>query len=122
MAHVQAGEKAVDTTGPLRHVRGDPESAATSLSLDKDIAIGLVGEHARDIDPEVEKRVLRKIDLFLIPAMIVGKFPALSLSHLRRGLDVVSYIYSQFLVTRQEVQLGIAECCPGCKSPRSQTS
>lgn len=50
----------------------DPESGASSLSLDKDVAIGLVGEHAREIDPEVEKRVLRKIDWFLIPAMIVG--------------------------------------------------
>jgi hypothetical protein len=79
MAQFQAGEKAVDATGNLRHVRGDPESAATSLSLDKDIAIGLVGEHARDIDPEVERRVLRKIDLFLIPAMIVGTFSPFSL-------------------------------------------
>jgi hypothetical protein len=50
----------------------DPESGASSLSLDKDVAIKLVGEHAQEIDPEVEKRVLRKIDLFLIPAMIVG--------------------------------------------------
>jgi hypothetical protein len=50
----------------------DPESSASSVSLEKDVAIGLVGEHARDIDPEVEARVLRKIDWFLIPAMIVG--------------------------------------------------
>ncbi|KAK7188245.1 allantoate transport protein [Paraphaeosphaeria sporulosa] len=50
----------------------DPESGASSLSLDKDVAIKLVGEHAQEIDPEIEKRVLRKIDLFLIPAMIVG--------------------------------------------------
>ena len=51
----------------------DPEaSGASSLSLEKDVAIGLVGEHAREIDPEIEARVLRKIDWFLIPAMIVG--------------------------------------------------
>lgn len=50
----------------------EPESGASSLSLEKDVAIGLVGEHAREIDPEIEKRVLRKIDWFLIPAMIVG--------------------------------------------------
>ena len=74
MAIFHLGEKGVETTGPLHDVRVDLESGATSLSLDKDIAIGLVGEHARDIDPEVEKRVLRKIDLFLIPAMIVGEF------------------------------------------------
>jgi len=43
------------------------------MSTDKDIAINLVGEHAQEIDPETEAKVLRKIDWFLIPAMIVGK-------------------------------------------------
>jgi hypothetical protein len=52
--------------------RDAPYSGASSPSLEKDVAIGLVGEHAQDIDPEVEARVLRKIDWFLIPAMIVG--------------------------------------------------
>lgn len=54
--------------------RHDPEfNASTSdVSLGKDVAAGLVGEHARQIDPEVESRVVRKIDAFLIPAMIVG--------------------------------------------------
>lgn len=33
----------------------------------------LVGEEARSIDPSVEKRVLRKIDLFLMPAMVIGE-------------------------------------------------
>lgn len=50
----------------------DPESAASSLAMDKDVAAGLVGDHAREIDPGVEAKVLRKIDWFLIPAMIVG--------------------------------------------------
>lgn len=31
-----------------------------------------VGEQAHEIDPEVEARVLRKIDLFLMPAMVIG--------------------------------------------------
>ncbi|KAL4887244.1 major facilitator superfamily domain-containing protein [Aspergillus karnatakaensis] len=31
-----------------------------------------LGEEARPIDPEVERRVLRKIDLFLMPAMVIG--------------------------------------------------
>jgi hypothetical protein len=39
---------------------------------DQDIAIGVVGEHAHAIDPAVEARVLRKIDLYLIPAMSIG--------------------------------------------------
>jgi hypothetical protein len=47
-------------------------SLISSVSLDKDIAIGLVGEHARDYDPEVEAKVLRTIDWYLIPMMIVG--------------------------------------------------
>jgi hypothetical protein len=49
-----------------------PSSALPSLALEKDVAIGLVGEHAREIDAAVEARVLRKIDWFLIPAMVVG--------------------------------------------------
>lgn len=36
-------------------------------------AAELLGEEAQPIDPEVERRVLRKIDLFLMPAMVIGK-------------------------------------------------
>lgn len=39
---------------------------------DKDIAIALVGEQRHILDPAVEARVVRKIDLFLVPAMTVG--------------------------------------------------
>ncbi|KAF2662130.1 MFS general substrate transporter [Lophiostoma macrostomum CBS 122681] len=35
-------------------------------------AAELLGEEARSIDPEVERRVLRKIDTFLMPAMVLG--------------------------------------------------
>ncbi|KAJ4294329.1 hypothetical protein N0V90_008019 [Kalmusia sp. IMI 367209] len=35
-------------------------------------AAEMLGEEARPIDPEVERRVLRKIDLFLMPAMVIG--------------------------------------------------
>jgi hypothetical protein len=31
-----------------------------------------LGEEARAIDPDIERRVLRKIDLFLMPAMVIG--------------------------------------------------
>ncbi|KAL4965449.1 putative MFS transporter [Aspergillus stella-maris] len=31
-----------------------------------------LGEQARPIDPEIERRVLRKIDMFLMPAMVIG--------------------------------------------------
>jgi hypothetical protein len=70
MAITHHNEKAGQVASP----RDDLESGPSSISLDKDEAIGLVGEHARDIDLEVEARVLRKIDWFLIPAMIVGTY------------------------------------------------
>lgn len=41
-------------------------------ALERDVAFTLVGEHAQAIDPVVEARVVRKIDMFLIPAMIIG--------------------------------------------------
>ncbi|KAE9988357.1 hypothetical protein Vi05172_g6694 [Venturia inaequalis] len=41
-------------------------------ALERDVAFALVGEHAQAIDPVVEARVVRKIDMFLIPAMIIG--------------------------------------------------
>lgn len=47
-------------------------AAATTATAQDDVALAVVGELAQDIDPVVEARVLRKIDLFLIPAMIVG--------------------------------------------------
>jgi hypothetical protein len=49
------------------------ESNTTPPSQENDVAIGLVGERAQEIDPGVEARALRKIDWFLIPAMIVGE-------------------------------------------------
>lgn len=54
------------------HHQHDPEADTKSYSSGKDIALGLVGEHAQVIDPEVEARVVRKIDRFLIPAMVAG--------------------------------------------------
>lgn len=40
--------------------------------FDKDDAVAMVGEVQHTIDPVVEARAVRKIDLFLIPAMICG--------------------------------------------------
>lgn len=54
----------------------DVEHAAAG---DKDVgsftksAADILGDEARPIDPEVERRVLRKIDWFLMPAMVIGK-------------------------------------------------
>ena len=41
-------------------------------SFDKDLAAAIVPDHAQDVDSRVEKRVLRKIDLVLIPWMWIG--------------------------------------------------
>lgn len=40
---------------------------------DTDLAFAYVGETAHDVDRALERRVVRKIDWFLIPAMIMGK-------------------------------------------------
>lgn len=39
---------------------------------EKDAALAVVGDVAQDIDPIVAKRVLRKIDLYFMPAMLIG--------------------------------------------------
>jgi hypothetical protein len=39
----------------------------------KDAALAVVSEVAQEIDPVVERRVLRKIDLYLMPAMLIGQ-------------------------------------------------
>jgi hypothetical protein len=38
----------------------------------QDIAIAMVGEQQHSIDPVIAARAIRKIDWFLIPAMIFG--------------------------------------------------
>ncbi|KAG9522718.1 allantoate transport protein, partial [Aureobasidium melanogenum] len=48
------------------------ETSTTDASGSKDEALALAGERAREIDPALERRVLRKIDLFLMPAMVIG--------------------------------------------------
>jgi hypothetical protein len=54
-------------SGNLRNV-----TSSQVTDEDKDIAIALVGEQRHVLDPAVEARVVRKIDLFLVPAMTVG--------------------------------------------------
>ena len=53
----------------------DPKCDVENLNVEdptQDVAMALVGEHSHPIDPAVEARVIRKIDRFMIPAMIVG--------------------------------------------------
>lgn len=55
-----------DSTVP----EGDKTGWKTAASVP---AVKLLEEEAQAIDPEVGRRVLRKIDLFLMPAMVLGK-------------------------------------------------
>ena len=48
----------------------DPESDTSSFN--KDLAAAIVPDHAQEIDPTIEGRVLRKIDIYLIPWMWMG--------------------------------------------------
>jgi len=57
------------SSSPHISPRHDGSSIA---SRDKDIAAALVSEHAQHIDPAVERRVLRKIDVYFIPLMWIG--------------------------------------------------
>ena len=63
----EKGVPAIDAT-----TTSNSETEAAALSDGDDVALAIVGLHAQPIDPLVEARVVRKIDLFLIPAMIVG--------------------------------------------------
>ncbi|TKA80529.1 hypothetical protein B0A49_01020 [Cryomyces minteri] len=68
---MDARQVQVDEKGEASVAR-DVEYGVHHISPDKDAAAALVGEHAHAIDPVLEARVVRKIDLFLIPAMLVG--------------------------------------------------
>lgn len=48
------------------------DAVANRNPSDKDDAVAMVGEVRHVIDPVVEARAIRKIDWFLIPAMICG--------------------------------------------------
>lgn len=51
----------------------EADIAATAVaSSEKDDAIAMVGEEKHAIDPAVEARVVRKIDMFLMPTMVLG--------------------------------------------------
>ncbi|KXH34332.1 allantoate permease [Colletotrichum simmondsii] len=66
-----------DTTKESRHTALDDGLFTVSGADDKyapsqAVKLEAIGEEALAIDPVIEKRVLRKIDLFLMPAMVIG--------------------------------------------------
>jgi len=48
------------------------EDETTSLSTEDDLAAAIVPDHAQQLDPQIQRQVLRKIDLYLIPFMWIG--------------------------------------------------
>lgn len=46
--------------------------ASSVESFEKDLAAAIVPDHAREFDRATENRVVRKIDLYLIPWMWLG--------------------------------------------------
>ncbi|KAK7458370.1 allantoate permease [Colletotrichum acutatum] len=66
-----------DTTEKSRHTALDDGFFTASRADDKNAPsqaakLEAIGEEGLAIDPVIEKRVLRKIDLFLMPAMMIG--------------------------------------------------
>ena len=57
------------------------ERPSDGIAAEKDAALEVVSDEAREIDPAVERRVLRKIDLFFMPAMLIGKLPLIPPDH-----------------------------------------
>lgn len=58
-----------------------------------------VGDHARVVDPEIEARVVRKIDLFLMPAMVIGKSVAHQLIN-KKYTDTLIQAMEWYTMTR----------------------
>jgi hypothetical protein len=55
----------------------------------------VAGDEARFVDPEVERRVVRKIDMFLMPAMVIGKLSSPFLPRMAHLIIVVLVIAAQ---------------------------
>lgn len=59
-----------DGSAQLRNLPDHDDSSVESF--DKDLAAAIVSDHAREFDRVTERRVLRKIDMYLIPWMWLG--------------------------------------------------
>ena len=56
-------------------------------SFEKDLAAAIVPNHAQEFDRAIERRVLRKIDLYLIPWMWLG-YGFVYYDKVREGLEL----------------------------------
>ncbi|KAL8711958.1 MAG: hypothetical protein Q9220_003654 [cf. Caloplaca sp. 1 TL-2023] len=71
------GEETVRTSpSHLDHdkerTQSNGEDHSSTPSFEKDVAATIVPEHALEVNKAIERRVVRKIDLFLIPLMWIG--------------------------------------------------
>ncbi|KXH65255.1 hypothetical protein CSAL01_10837 [Colletotrichum salicis] len=69
---------------PFTMTRADEKYAP-----DQSIKLEAIGEEALAIDPIVEKRVLRKIDLFRMPAWVIGQYAGMG--RFDQGYGLVYY-------------------------------
>ncbi len=61
-----------DEKSHVRPIEPNLEGAPSLDSSEIDIAAGIVPEHAQSFDPAIERRVVRKIDWYLMPLMWIG--------------------------------------------------
>lgn len=63
-----AAEHQAPKVGPPGNGDSDAEKGSSGT-----VGLDVVGSEAQPVDPEVARRVLRKIDWFLMPAMVIGR-------------------------------------------------
>lgn len=66
------GQEKVAAPPAVSQLAQNTHEAPETMDRSQDIAMAVVGDQAQDFSSAVEARVIRKIDYFLIPAMIVG--------------------------------------------------
>lgn len=71
----------VVTGSKMIQVHGVGSGNDPAHDTEKDAALAVVGDVAQEIDPVVAKRVLRKIDLYFMPAMLIGMHTCLGLAY-----------------------------------------
>ncbi len=87
----------------------DVERPATTVAdADKDVAMAMVGEEQHAVDPVVVARAVRKIDRFLIPAMILG-CECVAVAAIPRCPPCANHTYRYMQLTRLYV-LQTASC------------
>ncbi|OQE17865.1 hypothetical protein PENSTE_c019G05711 [Penicillium steckii] len=56
----------------MMEITGLSSASARAQGMEKDAALTVVSDVAQEVDPVIAKRVLRKIDMYFMPAMLIG--------------------------------------------------